>query len=157
MKKLIRNTHTFLFYTLLFIMLLIFSGCDKDAPELSDRDALIEALTGTWVVDETSYIQINGQDITDLLLGFEIAITSDLTYTTNSDELTLEEFPWPTSGSFEISDDLRQFTRNDGLVITLTLSDDELSLDMEFEADENTDSGRTEGVKGGWKCGLSKK
>lgn len=153
MKKLNRNTNIFLFYIILFLSLM--AGCSKE--DISDREALIVAITGTWVVDETSYIQINGQDITELLLGFEIAITSDLTYTTNSDGLTMKEFPWPTAGSFTISDDLTQFTRDDGLVITMILSDDELSLDMEFQADESNSGGRTEGVKGGWKCGLNKK
>lgn len=125
--------------------------------ELSDRDLFVERIVGTWVVDENSYVILDDQDITELFLGFEITIDSDLTYTSNSDQLILEEFPWGTSGSFTLNDELTQFTRDDGLVIILDLSDDELSLDLEFTPDENTHGGRIEGVRGGWKCGFRKR
>ena len=157
MKKLtIRNTYTFIFFFYLLFALILISGCSTDDSEgVSDREVFIESITGTWTVDEDSYILINDQNIADLLLGFEISINEDLNYTTNSDQLTLEEFPWGTSGSFVLNDELTVLTREDGLLITLTLSADEQLLDFEFEAEENT--GRISGVIGGWKCGFKKK
>ena len=154
MKKIIRNTHTLVIYTLLFITLFLISSCDSDDPEISDRESLIEALTGTWTVDEDSYILIDNQDITDFLIGFEISIDKELRFTTNNDQLQFQEFPWPTEGTFTLNDELTRITRNDGLVITLDLNDDESVLDFEFNADE---SGRAASAAGGWKCGFSKK
>lgn len=101
-----------------------------------------------------SYIFIDNQDITDLLIGFEISIDENLDFVTNNDELEFQRFPWPASGSFTLNDELTQLTRNDGLVIILDLNDDESLLDFEFSAAE---SGRESAASGGWKCGFSKK
>ena len=154
MKKLIRNTYTFIFYLLLFAALILFSSCEKNEP-ISDREVFIENLANTWEVDEESYIQINNQDITQLLLGFEIAIDKDLNYVTNVDELQFQEFPWGTEGSFTLSEDLTTLTRNDGLVITIDIGEDGLSIDLEFDAED--DSGRLAGISGSWKCGMRRR
>lgn len=135
----------------------IVSGCEE-LPEVdtTDRETFIASIAQTWTVSDESTITIEDQDITHLLIGFELTINEDLTYTSNSDELTLEEFPWPTAGSFELNDELTQFTRDDGLQITLAISADEDELELNFVADENTAS-RALGAKGGWKCKFKSK
>lgn len=133
------------------------SSCEEIGElDTTSRESFISSIAQTWTVDEDSYISIEDQEITHLLSGFELRINEDLTYSSNSNELTLEEFPWPTSGSFELNDELTQLTRDDGLQITLAISDSEDELELNFTADENTAS-RLFGAKGGWKCKMKKK
>ncbi|MEO9806440.1 MAG: hypothetical protein ABJF04_24475 [Reichenbachiella sp.] len=135
----------------------LFSGCEpEEVLDTSSKDAFITSIANTWAIDENSQVEINDQDITEVLMGFEMTINEDLTFTTNSDQLTIEEFPWPTSGSFALNDELTVLTRDDGLVINLDLSEDESELLIVFEADENT-GGRTLGIRGGWRCHLSRR
>ncbi|MEO9806446.1 MAG: hypothetical protein ABJF04_24505 [Reichenbachiella sp.] len=145
------------FLLTVFVSLSLTTGCGPEATlDTSSKEAFINNISQTWTVDEDSYVLIEDQDITHLLTGFEIAIDGDLNFVTNSDQLTLEEFPWPTSGSFDLNDEFTELTRDDGLVVTLVIGDDGESLEFDFEADENTTS-RTLGIRGGWKVGLNKK
>lgn len=145
-------------FILTFFVSVFFTSCDESDPVLdtSSREAFITSIAQAWTIDEGSHISINDQDVTHLLVGFEISIAEDLSYTSNSDQLTVEEFPWPTSGSFELNEELTELTRDDGLVITLNLTDEESSLELNFEADENT-AGRVAGIIGGWTCKFKKK
>ena len=140
--------------SLLFLFMWIL-GCTEDDPETTERDDFIQRIEGTWVMDENGLVTIDNQDITDLFLGFELTVESDLGYTTNIDDLSLEEFPWSAFGSLELNDDLTELTREDGLVISIDINSDEDRLTLEFVMDDMTD-GRIAGVIGSWKLVLVK-
>jgi hypothetical protein len=137
-------------FLILTTAMLIACGQD-DGP--TAKEEFINSIAGTWTVDESSTIILDDEDITSLLLGFELSINTDLTYRTNSDQLALEVMPWPTAGSFEINDDLTQFTRDDGLVITTSLEDsDNLHFTFLFSgAFDHSDGGRNEAINGDWR------
>ena len=145
-------------FSYLFILtsnLLLFTiACTPD--DISSREQFIQKLADNWIIDESGAVLINGQDITELFLGFELSINADLTYTTNSNEVSIDEFPWPTAGFFELSEDETILTRDDGLEIEVSLSDDENSMELIFDADENT-GGRQAGVRGRWRCQFSRR
>lgn len=151
MKKL--NNILLLLITLLFLMVLAISCGSEDGP--TDREVFIESITGTWEVTEENAVILNGQDITHLFVGFQIAMASGLTFTTNNDEVSVEEFPWPTAGFFELNDELTVLTRDDGLVIEILLDDAKDGLILEFDVE--TDAGRLNGIGGGWRCGFTRR
>lgn len=132
------------------IISVIVGSCVDDTPDTSSRDAFIVSIAKTWEVTEGSEIIIDDDDITHLLLGFQITINEDLTFTTNSDQLQLEEFPWPTSGIFTLNDELTEIVRNDGLTITIEVPEQENELSMEYIVSEGT--GRALGIRGKHKC-----
>ena len=152
MKTHIRNT-----FTLLLLAILI-SSCGDDTVDISSKDAFIKSLTGTWVVEGDSYVILDDQDITDVLTGFEITINEDLSFTANSDQLDVQPLPWPTFGSFSINDALTQLTRDDGLIITATIDENDfLSLSFQFAEGFDDSSGRLQAIQGDWVFNLKKK
>ena len=155
MNRFTRKAYTLLFYLFLFVSLALF-GCTGDEPEVSERDQFIASLEGTWAVDEGGFVLLNQQDLTSLLEGFELSITSGLDYTTNVDAIAFKEFPFPSSGAFELNEELTQVTRLDGLVIDISISEDGDFLSLSFIEAEST--GRIHATSGArWNCGLIKK
>lgn len=152
---------TILNYTisLLFIQLSLVSCLDEEI-DLTDKDTFIKSVTGTWAIEEGAIVKLNDLDITNALKDFEITINEDLSYTSNSNDLELQPFPWPSSGSFTVNDDLTQFTRDDGLNIIVFIDGTETEITMNFLADENTNTtgGRVKDIATGkWEFGLKRK
>ena len=157
MKSYIKNTCQQFFS--LFTMLTILGSCGSDGPVLTDKEAFIESITGTWAIDEESIVILDKQDITSRLVGFEIILDENLNYFTNSSDLILDILPWPSSGSFGINDELNEFTRDDGLIISVDLdASDVFSLSFQFSENfDDSTSGRTKGIRGGWDIKLNRK
>ncbi len=145
-------------YTLLVIFLISLFSCEDDNSP-TDRDEFIADITGAWTVDGNSQIILDNQNITSLLADFEIVINSDLTFSTNSDQIQIEIMPWPTSGSFIINDELDQFTRNDGLIISVAVDENSvMTLDFQFdEGFDDSQGGRLHGIRGRWTMKITKK
>jgi hypothetical protein len=133
-------------------------ACSSDDSPTAKK-AFINSIVGSWTVDESSTIILDDEDITTLLIGFEMIIDQDLSYVSNSNELDTEVTPWPVTGSFEISDDLTQFTRDDGLVITTSLdNNDNLNFTFHFsEGFDDSDGGRLQAIRGAWRFNLKRK
>ena len=79
---------------------MVLVSCTADEPLPTDKELFIEAITGTWTIDEQSTVILDDQDITSTLLGFEITLDEELNYTSNSDALEVEVLPWPSTGKF---------------------------------------------------------
>lgn len=139
--------------TFLYLFIMVALGACKDESGPTVKDEFIAQIAQTWVIDESSEVILDDVNITDALLGFEITINKDLSYTTNNQDVSLETFPWPSSGSFTVNDDLTQFTRNDGLIIIVLVDkNDHLSMEFQFaEGYDDSTSGRIKGIKGHWK------
>ena len=139
---------------LLIVSLLAFAGCGGDDDGPSAREEFINDLAQTWWIDqsdESVSIQLDGQEVTSIFADFEITINTDLTYTTNSDILAVESFPWPQSGSFTLTGDLKELVRDDGLIINVELTDETLlSLSFIYDSGFDNAGGRQQAVLGTW-------
>jgi hypothetical protein len=145
-------------HTLNIFLLVALSACGSDDSP-NAREEFINQIVGSWTVDESSTIILDDEDITSLLVGFEITIDSELSYLSNSEELGAEVIPWPSAGSFVVSDDLTQFTRDDGLVITTNLdNNDKLNFTFQFSEEfDDSDGGRLQAIRGVWQFNLKRK
>jgi hypothetical protein len=139
-------------YSLIFVALfMVLSSCDPDdAPTPSEKK--IGELSKTWIVDQNSLVMLDDKDITTDLVGFEITIDDNLNYTTNGSEMDLQPLPWPSSGLFELEDNLTELIRDDGLLIDISGStDEELHLQFLFaEEFDDSSGGRISAVEGSW-------
>jgi hypothetical protein len=133
--------------------LLIFTNCGGDdddieqaVPTPAEANALL--LDKDWSLSSVT----NAGTIRDEWTGFTLkfGIDTDLaggTYTASgipSDEGA--NLAWSTSGTFTASSDLTTLTRNDGIVMTLVVS--ETALNVSFTVPES--SGRVDGFTGAW-------
>ena len=148
--------------TLLITSLLAFVGCGGDDDGPNAREEFIKDLAQTWFIDpldNSVSVQLDGQDVTSLFADFEITINNDLAYATNSNILAIESFPWPQSGSFVLSNELDQLMRDDGLVIAMSISEDDtyLTLGFMYSAEFDNAGGRQEAVLGSWVFTMRKK
>ena len=133
--------------------LLIFTNCGggddtAEAPSLTPAEANALLLDKDWSLSSVT----NAGTIRDEWTGFTLkfGIDTDLaggTYTASgipSDEGA--NLAWSTSGTFTASSDLTTLTRNDGIVMTLVVS--ETALNVSFTVPES--SGRVDGFTGAW-------
>ena len=151
MKNYINHIYLVLI-VLLMLMAFLISCTPGDEPTPSERETFIGTLAQTWIINADNLVELEGQDITHAFVGFELTINDDLTYTTNSNELTITEFPWPAMGSFTLNTELNQLERDDGLVIDIELASSGDELLIEFDGDG---TGSRKGVGGGWRCRFS--
>lgn len=151
------------------ILVLLLVGCvfslvtltscgDDDGPQIDPVDALTEDLTFTWNPTSVSF---EGEDRTDQYTGFSLTISEGSqnggNYSTT--EVAVRD-PWPNSGSWEFQnpDNITVNTtsfnivRNDGLVISVTLSNEGNNMSMVLNNyDEDTHEGaKTAAVNGSW-------
>ena len=139
-------------YSLIFVTLfMVLSSCKPD-DEPTPSEKKIGELSKTWIVNQNSLVMLDGNVITTELAGFEITIDDHLNYTTNSSEMDLQPLPWPSSGLFELEDNLTELIRDDGLSIDISGStQEELHLQFLFAEDFDDSSGsRTSAIKGSW-------
>lgn len=151
-------TYNFKLIALLFVLFLLNNSC-ADNTVTPPNNTFIESVTDTWIVNQESLVTLDGQDITATVIGFEITINSNLNFTTTSNIVSLQPFPWPMSGSFQANDQSNQFTRNDGLIIgVLVNQDDCLTLSFQFDTGyQDSTGGRTRGITGEWSMQFKRK
>ena len=134
--------------------LLIFTNCGGGGDDPVAEPTLTAAEQNALLLDKDWSLSsvTNAGTIRDEWTGFTLkfGIDTDLaggTYTASgipSDEGA--NLAWSTSGTFTASSDLTTLTRNDGIVMTLVVS--ETALNVSFTVPES--SGRVDGFTGAW-------
>lgn len=135
-------------------------GCgDDNAPEIDPKQAVAERFANTWIVgtDPASKVLFGSETRTDAYTAFSLTITEDNKYTTVEVD---DPDPWPNSGSWSFTNPENitsatqnsfSVTRDDGLVMNATLSNDDQTLQLTFEFDPETHAGeRIMAVTGQW-------
>ena len=149
------NTLKSLLFTFACLTLLIFTNCGgsdgddgDDIVELTAAEKNAQLLDRNWKLSSAT----NGGTPRDEWTGFTLALSidSDLkggSYTASgipSDDGA--DLVWSTSGTFTGSSDLTTLTRNDGVVMTLVVSEN--ALNISFNISES--GGRVAGFTGSW-------
>ena len=134
--------------------LLIFTNCGSDDDDdggevtLSAAEANALLLDKDWSLSSATNAGTPRDEWTGFSLKF--GLDTDLaggSYTASgipSDEGA--NLAWSTSGTFTANNDLTALTRNDGIVMTLVIS--ETALNVSFTVPES--SGRVDGFTGAW-------
>ena len=134
--------------------LLIFTNCGSDDDDdggevtLSAAEANALLLDKDWSLSSATNAGTPRDEWTGFTLKFDL--DTDLaggSYTASgipSDEGA--NLAWSTSGTFAANNDLTVLTRNDGIVMTLVVS--ETALNVSFTVPES--SGRVDGFTGAW-------
>jgi len=134
--------------------LLIFTNCGSDDDDdggevtLSAAEANALLLDKDWSLSSATNAGTPRDEWTGFTLKF--GLDTDLaggSYTASgipSDEGA--NLAWSTSGTFTANNDLTALTRNDGIVMTLVIS--ETALNVSFTVPES--SGRVDGFTGAW-------
>ena len=134
--------------------LLIFTNCGSDDDDdggevtLSAAEANALLLDKDWSLSSATNAGTPRDEWTGFTLKFDL--DTDLaggSYTASgipSDEGA--NLAWSTSGTFTANNDLTALTRNDGIVMTLVIS--ETALNVSFTVPES--SGRVDGFTGAW-------
>ena len=133
--------------------LLIFANCGGGggddpvaAPTAAQKNATL--LDGTWKLNSVT----NEGNPRDEWTGFTLTLSLDDdfaggTYTASGIPAEdTDKLVWSTSGTFTASSDLTTLTRNDGIVMTLVVS--ETALNLSFTVPES--GGRVDGFTGAW-------
>jgi hypothetical protein len=115
---------------ILFLVLLAFVACSKK-DEVSPKDSFINSLTSSTWVTESVYNETDG-DLTSLYSNFSIAFRKNQSggyagdyYVANGGHAFTSSF-----GKWNISDDLKTMTFDNGKQITTDLSNNKLKLDF---------------------------
>ena len=149
-------------FMLLFAAILI-TSCGGSEDDPSSSETIADKIVGNWTIDPTSNnlssITLDGLDVSSLFNEFSLTINSDLSYTTNSNLLTIDSFPWPQTGSFSVNDSGTIMTRDDGLEIASTFNSDYTLMTLMFTYSSQYDNagGRVHGVSGLWEFTMVKK
>ena len=133
--------------------LLIFTNCGSDDDDggevtLSAAEANALLLDKDWSLSSATNAGTPRDEWTGFTLKFDL--DTDLaggSYTASG--IPSEEgsnLVWSTSGTFTANNDLTALTRNDGIVMTLVIS--ETALNVSFTVPES--SGRVDGFTGAW-------
>lgn len=135
-------------------------GCgDDNAPEIDPKEAVTERFSKTWIVgtDPVSKVLFGAEDRTDAYTDFSLKITENNSYSTVE---VADPDPWPASGtwSFASPENITSatqnsflVTRNDGLIMNATLSDNDETLTLTFEFNPDVHEGeRIMAVNGQW-------
>lgn len=140
---------------LAFITSGLLTACKDDNKEPSAKEAFLNQVADTWTVGNNASVKHDDVDVTSGMSGFEIIIDHDLNYTIISNNVSIEVIPWPSSGSFVVNDALNQFTRDDGLIITVDVNNNnQLMLDFMYDTSFKNSHGRTEAILGHWQMQL---
>ena len=103
------------------------SSSDPDpAPEMSAEEKQIEKLAKTWTLGTVRY---GDEDISDRFENFALTLTEGKKYSATGSLGGFDYEPFKASGSWTFdSQDLNVINRNDGVVMDITVSEDNLSL-----------------------------
>ena len=116
---------------------------DKTDPPKSDEELRIAELDGTWVLDAGSnVVTVAGGDVSTDWAGFSLNL-NEKNYTANgSDDLLV----WPASGSWDFGSDVNKLVRNDGIEMSISVTETALSIQFDYSAA----GGRLNGIEGTW-------
>ena len=113
-------------------LMLISCGDDDDASvaddptEQTEEEKQLESLSASaWTM---SSITLDGADVTTNFSGLVLTIKSDKTYSTNGSYDPV----WPSSGSFTFGSDLNTLTRDDGVSMTISVSETSLTITLTY-------------------------
>ena len=113
-------------------LMLISCGDDDDASvaddpvEQTEEEKQLESLSASaWTM---SSITLDGADVTTNFSGLVLTIKSDKTYSTNGSYDPV----WPSSGSFTFGSDLNTLTRDDGVSMTIAVSETSLTVTFTY-------------------------
>ena len=143
-----------LLFTCACATLLIFANCGSDSDPSQSEVIPSAAETNASLLDKNWSLSsaTNAGTPRDEWTGFTLKLNIDTdlaggSYTASgipSDEGA--NLAWSTSGTFTANSDLTTLTRNDGIVMTLVVS--ETALNVSFTVPES--SGRVDGFTGAW-------
>lgn len=130
---------------LTLIMGVMFNSCKKDTtPTKTDEEIKLELLAKTWnVATATNSVTIDGRDVTAEWATFILNIGSTKTYTSTN---ATDPLVWPASGTWDFGTTLTSMVRDDGIDITITVTETTLKLQFDYTAG----GGRFEGIEGNW-------
>ena len=134
--------------------LLIFTNCGSDDDDDGGEVTLSAAEANALLLDKDWSLSsaTNAGTPRDEWTGFKLKFDLDTDFSGGS--YTASGIPsdeganlaWSTSGTFTANNDLTALTRNDGIVMTLVIS--ETALNVSFTVPES--SGRVDGFTGAW-------
>ena len=127
-----RHFRSFIFFIFsIAAMTLISCGDDDDSvaddpTEQTEEEKQLESLSASvWTM---SSITLDGADVTTNFSGLVLTINSDKTYSTNGSYDPV----WPSSGSFTFGSDIKTFTRDDGVSMTISVSETSLTITLTY-------------------------
>ena len=128
-----RHLRSFIFFIFsIAAMTLISCGDDDDSSvaddpaEQTEEEKQLESLSASvWTM---SSITLDGADATSNFDGLVLTIKSDKTYSTNGSYDPV----WPSSGSFTFGSDIKTLTRDDGVSMTISVSETSLTITLTY-------------------------
>ena len=124
-----KHLRSFIFFTFsLGALMLISCGDDSDDPvtESTEEEKQLESLSASaW---KMSSITLDGADATANFDGLVLTIKSVKTYSTNGSYDPV----WPSSGSFTFGSDINTLTRDDGVSMTISVSETSLTVTFTY-------------------------
>jgi hypothetical protein len=127
-----RHFRSFIFFIFsIAAMTLISCGDDDDSvaddpTEQTEEEKQLESLSASvWTM---SSITLDGADVTTNFSGLVLTINSDKTYSTNGSYDPV----WPSSGSFTFGSDIKTLTRDDGVSMTISVSETSLTITLTY-------------------------
>jgi hypothetical protein len=136
----------FVFFTFSLAALMLMScGDDDDAASVTDdpveqteEEKQLESLSASaWTM---SGVTLDGADVDANFLGLVLTIKADKTYSTNGSYDPV----WPSSGTFTFGSDINTLIRDDGVSMTIAVSETSLTITFTY-ADSG---GRIDGLPG---------
>ena len=124
----------FVFFTFSLSALMLMScGDDDDAAAVTDdpveqteEEKQLESLSASaWTM---SSVTLDGADVDANFLGLVLTIKADKTYSTNGSYDPV----WPSSGTFTFGSDINTLTRDDGVSMTITVSETSLTITFTY-------------------------
>ena len=127
-----KHFRSFIFFIFsIAAMMLISCGDDDDSvaddpTEQTEEEKQLESLSASvWTM---SSITLDGADVTTNFSGLVLTINSDKTYSTNGSYDPV----WPSSGSFTFGSDINTLTRDDGVSMTISVSETSLTVTFTY-------------------------
>ena len=133
---------------LTLIMGIMLNSCKKDTtPTKTDEEIQLEKLIGTWVLDQgiTNAVTVDNNNPPQDWTNFTLTL-GNKTYQTNTSVSLGDDLVWPTSGTWDFGANLTTLARNDGIDITITVTDTSLKLQFDY----SSGGGRFAGIEGNW-------
>jgi len=132
------------FVALTLIAGLFISSCnDNTVTPPTDEELRIEELTGTWVLDAGSnVVTVAGRDVSADWAGFALTLNGMAYSSTGADSPEV----WPANGTWEFGSDVNKLVRNDGIEMSISVTETSFSIQFDFSAP----GGRLTGIEGTW-------
>lgn len=130
---------------LTLVLGVLVTGCKKPPPVTkTDEELQIEKLTGTWKLQAgANAVTIDiTNDVTTNWTGFTLTL-GNKTYQTSSSS---EALVWPSSGTWDFGTNVTTLVRDDGVEISVSVTDTSLQLQFDYSAS----GGRLNGIEGNW-------